>query len=102
MTLRNPPSNYARTPIDEQETVIQWYRTNDAAMIYTSDRTMITKLDKIYPRRKELYDHGKIYAVEYEIATSLLSFRKQRVTQKLTAEERNKRSRRAKGIKRSS
>lgn len=35
-----------RTPVDEQETTITWYRDEDTATIYTSDYTMMTKYDK--------------------------------------------------------
>ena len=35
-----------RTPIDEQETIIRWYRDEKEATIYTSDYTMMTRFDK--------------------------------------------------------
>ena len=34
-------------PLEEQETVIQFNRTDSHATIYTSDSTMITKLDHL-------------------------------------------------------
>ena len=35
-----------RTPINEQETTITWYRDDDTAKIYTSDYMMMTRYDK--------------------------------------------------------
>lgn len=35
-----------KTPIDEQETIIRWYRDEKTADIYTSDTTMMTRYDK--------------------------------------------------------
>jgi len=32
--------------LDEQETIINWLRCDDYAVIYTSDSTMITRFDK--------------------------------------------------------
>lgn len=35
-----------RTPGEEQETIIRWYRDEKEASIYTSDYTMMTRFDK--------------------------------------------------------
>jgi len=34
------------TPMNEQETIIRWYRDESNASIYTSDTTMMRKYDK--------------------------------------------------------
>lgn len=36
-----------RLTVEEQETVVNFMRDNDKAVVYTSDTTMITKLDKL-------------------------------------------------------
>ena len=50
--------------ISEQETVIQFGRDGETMNIYTSDSTVMTKLDKIYKRKREHIADGQIYAVE--------------------------------------
>ena len=66
---------FCNTPVEEQETVIQFDRTETTINIYTCDKMMITKLDKLYPRAKEDVSDRKIRAVTYEIPKRLLSFR---------------------------
>lgn len=64
-------------PIYEQETTINFSRDEINANLWTCDSTMITKLDKIYPRSKEHKDEdGNVWAVEYEMDKTLLSYRK--------------------------
>ena len=70
--------------IEEQETTISIYRDSDTAEIYTSDSTMMTKLDK---RVRENPDSWKCVRVEtmgggaevvakwYECPKRLISFR---------------------------
>lgn len=79
----------ART-IDEQETTIVFDRQHEKMKIYTSDVTMMTKLDKIYKRTKEYTDNGKVFAVEYEPNKNLLTFRSRQVKRKLTSEQKEK------------
>lgn len=38
---------FVKIPIDEQETNISFYRTDNRFEVYTSDTTMMTKLDKL-------------------------------------------------------
>lgn len=45
--------------IDEQETIIRFYRTDEMLDIYTSDQTMITKLKKLLANSDE-------YKLDYE------------------------------------
>ena len=72
-------------PLEEQETVIQFNRTDDYATIYTSDSTMITKLDKCCIEAPEFYklqkeDHlrdGSVSGKTYILSDrKMLSFRK--------------------------
>lgn len=39
--------------LEEQDTVIEYYRTDDKLDIYTSDQTMITKLKKLLAKSDE-------------------------------------------------
>lgn len=66
---------FYNTPNEEQETVIQFNRSEKTMNIYTCDKTMITKLDKLYPRTNEDICDGKIRAITYEAPKNLLSFR---------------------------
>ena len=36
-----------KTPFNEQETIIRWYREDEEATIYTSDYTMMTPLRQV-------------------------------------------------------
>ncbi len=40
--------------ITEQETTVNIYRDSDTIRIYTSDTTMMTKLDKLVGKKKRL------------------------------------------------
>ena len=87
-------------PSEEQETVISYMRNDTGANIYTSDRTVITKLDHMCEVSPEFYRFiraetigGEVIAKEYELVNkSLLSLRaKKRVMteeQKQAAAER--------------
>ena len=91
--------------LDEQETVIQFNRSNPYATIYTSDLTLMTKLDKLcvnapgnYSLTKTEKDKdghivGKFYRLEDK---KMVSLRKEKRTRELTDEERQKLSERAK------
>lgn len=69
-------------PTDEQETVIQFDRSGATCHVYTTDSTMMTKLDKIHERVKQDYVNGKPIAAYYEFDKGLLSFRSKRVNRK--------------------
>lgn len=77
-----------RVPTDEQETVIQFDRNGTVCHVYTTDSTMMTKLDKIHKRVKQDYVNGKPIAAYYEFDKKLLSFKKKRAKQNLTDEQR--------------
>ena len=90
--------------LEEQETVIQFNRTNSHATIYTSDSTVMTKLDKLCESSPDYYKldreetmEGKIVGKFYTLADKTrVSFRSKKVERNLSAEERQKLSERAK------
>lgn len=54
-------------PLNEQETVIQISRTEKAATIYTSDSTMMTKLDHRCKDAPEYYKLDRVETSEGDI-----------------------------------
>ena len=70
------------TDKQEQETVIQFDRTQDEMSIWTSDTTVITKLDKIYPRHHVYKTNRHVWAVEYLVPKRLLTFRSKIISRK--------------------
>ena len=89
-----------RVPTDEQETVIQFDRNGTVCHVYTTDLTVMTKLDKIHKRVKQDYVNGKPIAAYYEFDKKLLSFRSKRVSRNYTEDERKKASDRMKSYNR--
>lgn len=77
-------------PTDEQETVIQFDRNGTACHVYTTDLTVMTKLDKKYKRVKQDYVSGKPIAAYYEFDKRLLSFRSKVMKKNLSDEEKKK------------
>ena len=85
--------------VNEQETTISFGRADAGATIWTSDRTIMTKLDK-YVAKSEFYSSkeqkdadGNLLAKEYFITDkNLISFRSGKVT--LTAEQKAERVKR--------
>lgn len=51
-------------PLEEQETVIQFNRTDNHATIYTSDSTMMTKLDKCVAVSPDLYKLKEVHKLQ--------------------------------------
>ena len=84
--------------VDEQETHINWSREEGCAYVYTSDRTTMTKLDRLCREHPENYkctnvgramDDGTILTKEYSIADkTLVSFRGVKIKQELSEEQR--------------
>lgn len=91
-------------PLEEQETVIQFNRTDSHATIYTSDSTMMTKLDKMCEAAPENYKldreetiDGAVIGKFYTLADKTrVSFRSKKMERNLSEEERRKLSERAK------
>ena len=79
-----------RVPTDEQETVIQFDRNGTVCHVYTTDPTMMTKLDKVHKRVKQDYVNGKPIAAYYEVDKRLLSFRSKVMKKNLSDEEKKK------------
>lgn len=75
-------------PMDEQETVIQFDRNGTVCHVYTTDSTMMTKLDKIHKRVRQDYINGKPIAAYYEFDKKLLSFRSKIPKRTLTDEQK--------------
>lgn len=67
-------------PVNEQETTISFMRNSDKAIVYTSDKTMLTKLHKLAkkPEWKRI-DQGRlkgdIVSETFECPKKLISFR---------------------------
>lgn len=83
--------------LQEQETVINFYRDSDLASVYTSDRTVMTRLDKLaesdaYPEWKLIkvnrsMEDKEIVSKVYETKKKLISFRANIIQRDLTEEQ---------------
>ena len=62
-------------PLEEQETVIQFDRNGTVCHVYTTDSTVMAKLDKIHKRIKQDYVNGKPIAAYYEFDRRFVLFR---------------------------
>lgn len=82
--------------LEEQETVIQFNRTDAHATIYTSDSTIMTKLDKLCDSSPDYYKLTKTETVEGKVVTKFyrledktrISFRSKKVERNLTEEQK--------------
>ena len=94
--------------LEEQETTINFSRTQDAVDVWTSDKTVMTKLDKLCNSAPDFYkliaehkaqdDDGAIISKEYRISDKrMLSFRSMK--RNLTEEQKRKRAERLNGAK---
>jgi len=80
---------------DEQETVVNYYRTDDAISVYTTDTTVINKLKKLLNKPnsdwtvlREDIENNKTIMLECSAPKSCLIFRAKRPqAPKLTAEQ---------------
>lgn len=93
-------------PVFEQETTVNFYRDSDICTVYTSDSTVMTKLDKLVknpkaPHWKLKGEHrlqsrdldgtinsGEIVGKTYETHKRLISFRADISTRELTEEQK--------------
>lgn len=94
-------------PIEEQETVINYYRDSELCTVYTSDSTVMTKLDKLaedetlpHWRLKQVHklQGGELVGKTYETHKGLISFRSDFKTMNFTEEQRQKASDRMKAF----
>ena len=94
--------------LEEQETTINFSRTQDAVDVWTSDKTVMTKLDKLCNSAPDFYklvaehraqdDVGAIMSKEYRISDKrMLSFRSMK--RNLTEEQKRERAERLNGAK---
>ena len=94
--------------LEEQETTINFSRAQDAVDVWTSDKTVMTKLDKLCNSAPDFYkliaehkaqdDVGAIISKEYRISDKrMLSFRSMK--RNLTEEQKRKRAERLNGAK---
>ena len=73
-----------RIPVNEQETTIQFNRDESTVNIWTSDSTVMTRLDKLAKEEASPWeiidtvtdDIGWIIAREYRVPKYMISFRK--------------------------
>lgn len=91
--------------IDEQETVIRFYRTDEMLDIYTSDQTMITKLKKLLVSSDEYKldyedkaEDGHTLAMQVLAPKELLALRPERLTRQFSDEQRKALSEKMKSI----
>lgn len=99
---------YWSCPLDEQETTISFGRTDDLADVWTNDRTIITKLDKLCESAPDYYHcievgratiGGRIMNKRYKIDKSMLSFRSKKAKPNLTEEQREQMRNRLKSLR---
>lgn len=83
--------------VAEQETQVSFMRDSDVCQVYTTDPTVMTKLDKLaksadapeWKLVKEHKDiHGELVGKTYETNKRLISFRANRIARELTEEQR--------------
>ena len=100
----------ANITLEEQETTINFNRTQDAVDVWTSDRTVMTKLDKLCITAPDFYkliaehkaqdDIGAVISKEYRISDKrMLSFRSMKRTYSLTEEQKRERAERLNSAK---
>lgn len=83
---------YMSVSLSEQETIISYSRDEDFAYIWTSDSTIMTKLDKrVESGDYEIFDIGKdmdgnLLSKEYRCPKNLISFRSKK--KELTEEQK--------------
>ena len=85
------------TPIEEQETTISYSRDSGSASVWTNDRTVMTKFDRLCEKNPEIYkcvevgkarEGGGILCKEYCMPKEMLSFRTGRTKRVITDEQR--------------
>lgn len=85
--------------LEEQETVVSFYRTDHRMSIYTSDQTMITKLMKLLKKSEQNEEsgymlvreekmNGRVVAIEVSAPKHLMSLRTPKKKRELSDEER--------------
>lgn len=97
--------------VREQETTVNLYRDSDMCSVYTSDTTMMTKLDKFVESEdaplwtlKEVHrlSSGEVVGKTYETHKKLISFRKNVFKRDMTDEQRKEAAERMRNRRRKS
>lgn len=92
-------NQYSNIPTDEQETTISYSRTDAAVFVWTNDRTVMTRLDKLCSTAPDCYSctntgrtlDGAIMDKRYFITDKgLLSFRSGRQKKSISPEQLEK------------
>lgn len=95
--------------LEEQETVVNYSRTDERASIYTSDSTVMTKLNKLVETAGADWKLDEIIkdrdgvevARNYSCPKKYISYRSKSVTRELTEEQRKEQSERMKAMRNS-
>ena len=91
--------------ISEQETSVSFTRDSDICTVYTSDSTVITKLDKLAESDKSPYwklkeehrlHNGELIGKTYETHKRLISFRSNITTREMSEDQKEAASERFK------
>lgn len=91
------PEQFAGVPSAEQETTITYCRTEQSVEVWTNDRTVMTKFDKLVKESPEFYrlkeigrdQAGHLLCKVYIMTDkSMMSFRSKKVTRELTEDQR--------------
>ena len=69
-------------PVEEQETVVQFFNDTATTEIYTSDSRLMNRLSKKYECTKEHRNEGKVVALEFKVPESYITFRSPRPVKK--------------------
>ena len=91
--------------LEERETVINFGRLDKTASVYTSDETVMTKLDKFVKQdtgwkfKGQETCQGDVVSKTYECPVEFISFRSKKVTIELTEEQRQERAERLRKIR---
>ena len=90
-------------PVEEQETVVNYSRSGQYAEVYTSDSTVMTKLDRRVKQssdweliKTERFQDGSIAAKVYRCPKKLVSFRGSMSTRVMTDEQKQQAAERLK------
>jgi hypothetical protein len=89
--------------ITERETVINFGRNDDLAIVWTSDTMWFTKMDKLIEKNPEEFKctkeetiDGQVVQKRYEFPKKYVSIRSKSVKRELTEEQKQKYAERAK------
>lgn len=93
--------------LEEQETHINFSRLDERAGVYTSDSTMITKLDKLVSfegtewklEHVHKLQNGEVVGKTYSCPVEFISFRSKHVKRTLTEEQRQQMAERMKALR---